>query len=68
MPNICFSYPLVPPEIPGRVVAQPPSRDPRKIGYPCFSYPLMCYSYPGDMLPGIRTGAHKMTTTACIRY
>ena len=57
MPNPCFSYPaVVPPEIPSRVVTQTLSREPQKIGYPCFSYPYqpevprtmskLCFSYP----------------------
>ena len=69
MPNPCFSYPaLISPEIPSRVLAQTPSRDPLKNGYPCFGYPLTCYGYPADVPLGIQAGAHRMTTTACFRY
>jgi hypothetical protein len=62
MPNTCFSYPaVVPPEIPSRVVAQAPSHDPRKIGYPCFSYPLTCYGYPDYV-------RRMPASSTCFRY
>jgi hypothetical protein len=63
MPNPCFSYPtVVPPDIPSRVVAQAPSRDPRKIGYPCFSYQA---EMPFSMPLGLR---QMPASGTCFRY
>jgi hypothetical protein len=86
MPLPCFSYPAeVPRRMPGgscfsypagspkRDATRATPRDPRR-GYPCFSYPLMCFSYPDDVWLGTgnrdaaQPGLRRMTNTACFRY
>ena len=46
----CFSYSAdVPLNVTGRGAAQRAPRGPgRMLGYPCFSYPNMCFGYPDD--------------------
>jgi hypothetical protein len=74
MPNICFSYSA---DLP---TAQPTSRrGMSKPGYPCFSYPHMCFDYPDEAVAG--TGSRNVVqsppdsklcfsypATDCFRY
>jgi hypothetical protein len=49
MPFTCYGYPADgPARIPGRGQAQAVRRDLRRMPYPCYSYPMMCFSYPDD--------------------
>jgi hypothetical protein len=51
MPAMCFSYPAdVPPGIRNGNAAL---RDPRRMPYSCFSYPVSCFSNPADMPRGM---------------
>jgi hypothetical protein len=73
---MCFNYPAdVPPGTSSRDAAQPAPRGQSGMGYPCFSYPLICFSYP-DVPQGIRNreagqrtlpGLRRMPFT-CFRY
>ena len=63
----CFAYPSDTPQaVPG----------PRRMPYPCFSYPLICFSYPADEPLGNRSrgGAQPISPelrgmpVPCFRY
>jgi hypothetical protein len=69
MPHACFSYPAD--------ATQPTPPGLRRMPLICFSYPIMCFSYPGDLPP--RTGnrdvaepgpndLRRMPNTLCFRY
>jgi hypothetical protein len=75
MPHTCFSYPAdVPAGTANRGVARAVPRDPRGVGYPCFSYPQACFGYPDDVRlgTGSRDAAQpdlrRMPLTCCFRY
>jgi len=73
MPYPCFSYPAdLPPGAGKRDAGQASPRDPQ-IGYPCFSYSKLCFSYP----PGVRNpddaqpplpGLRRMPSGTGFRY
>jgi hypothetical protein len=77
----CFNYPAdLPAGVTSRRVTQSASRRAgSKPGYPCFSYPKICFDYPDDAVPG--TGSRNAvqpppdsklcfsyTVTHCFRY
>ncbi len=74
----CFSYSAdVPLNVTGRGAAQRAPRGPgRMLGYPCFSYPNMCFGYPDDapLGNGNRDGAQPTSPELrsmpypCFRY
>lgn len=75
MPHMCFSYPAdVPAGTPNRGAARAVPRDPRGVGYPCFSYPQTCFGYPDDVRLGAGNRAaaqpdlRRMPNSACFRY
>jgi hypothetical protein len=82
MPFTCYSYPgNVPSGSTRRDASQAARRDLRNMPYPCYSYPNMCFSYPGDepwdtpsreampSLPGLRQlAAASATDPAAGRY
>lgn len=43
MPLSCYSYPA---RTPGRDAARAARRDLRRMPASCYSYPMMCFSYP----------------------
>jgi hypothetical protein len=64
MPSSCFSYPAdVSVGTPNRGAPPATPRDPRGMGYPCFSYPQMCFGYSGDVPPALR-----QMPAICFRY
>jgi len=73
----CYGYPAdLPPGTAKDAGAQAALSDLRNMPYPCYSYPNMCFSYPGDepwdtpsreatpSLPGLR----QMPAGSCFRY
>jgi hypothetical protein len=76
MSKLCFSYPAGMPEgLPGRSAARAAQRDLRRMPYPGYSYPIMCFRYPDDGPRGGRSdlaqpsppGPRAMPMT-CFRY
>jgi len=50
----CFSYPSdFPPGGTNEDASQAARRGLREMPYPCYSYPNMCFSYPGEALRSI---------------
>jgi hypothetical protein len=75
MPNPCYSY--VPSDSTSRDASQDARRGLRKMPYPCYSYPAICFSYPDDALwgtprsdatPSVPPGLRGMTFGTCFRY
>jgi hypothetical protein len=75
MPFTCYSYPAdMPPGGANKGTVRAARRGLREMPYSCYSYPIMCFSYPGDapwsipsqdaVLPALR----RMPATACFRY
>ena len=53
MPYTCFSFPAeMPPGAGNRDAARAALGDVRRMPFPCFSYPIMCFSYPAETLIG----------------
>ena len=52
MPNPCYSYPAdMPPDGTNKGPARAARRGLREMPYSCYSYPIMCVSYPEDVTP-----------------
>jgi len=74
MPHTCFSYETDgPADTRKRDVVRAAPRDPCGIGYPCFSYPQMCFGYRDDIRVGtgsrgaVQPDLRRMPFT-CFRY
>jgi hypothetical protein len=73
MPWSCYNYPAARPD---RDAGQVARRDLRRMPYPCYSYPSMCFSYPDDMPrggnPGVARsappGLRQLPSSICFRY
>lgn len=74
MPLSCYSYPA---GTPGRDAARAARRDLRRMPVTCYSYPLICFSYPDDMPPGGGNpaadhppppGLRRLPAGSCFRY
>lgn len=76
MPYTCFSFPAeMPPGTGNRDAARAALGDVRRMPFPCFSYPLMCFSYPPETLIGNGgaaqpepDGLRRMPNVVCFRY
>lgn len=75
MPYTCFSFPAeMPPGTGNRDAARAALGDVRRMPFPCFSYPLMCFSYPPETLIGNGgaaqpepDGLRRMPNVVCFR-
>lgn len=68
MPYTCYSYPGNKlPDSTRRDAAQAARRDLRNMPNICYSYPAMCFRYPGDA-PSIPPGLRGMPFGSCFRY
>lgn len=76
MPFTCYSYPAdVPPGSGNDEAMQAVRRGLRKMPYPCYSYPNMCFSYP-DVAPWAAPGRNAVPAPpglrqmpfSCFRY
>ena len=75
MPHMCFSYPPeVPPDSQNLSAARPAPAGLRRMPFPCFSYPIMCFGYPDDVPLGNRDAAQptvpgpRSMPLICFRY
>ncbi len=67
MPNPCYSYPAdMPPDGTNKGPARAARRGLREMPYSCYSYPIMCVSYPEDP-PAARSdvAAVRLTCAEC---
>jgi hypothetical protein len=73
MPWSCYNYPAARPD---RDAGQAARRDLRRMPATCYSYPMMCLSYPDDMPQGRNPGVvgsappglRQMPSSTCFRY
>jgi len=78
MPITCYSYPAdMPPGGTDTGTARVARRGLREMPYPCYSYPNICFSYPGDeprdtpsrdVTPSVPPDLRQMLGGPCFRY
>jgi hypothetical protein len=78
VPMRCYGYPAdLPPGDAKDAGAQPYQPQLRRMPYPCYSYPNICFSYPGDeprdtpsrdVTPSVPPDLRQMLGGPCFRY